>query len=67
MILHAPQIIWLALQLLVYAIAIRKHGQLEKDPKPVNVWKFLPIATIELALLYWGGFFSQVALANPCQ
>jgi hypothetical protein len=49
-----PQVIYLALIILGLGIAIAKHGQPRDN---YNGGVTFIAAIIELALLYWGGFF----------
>jgi len=53
--LGIPQLIILGLVILSWGIHIAKHG----DPKVTkwNFWLDLISSTINLGLLWWGGFF----------
>ena len=52
-----PQGILLSLYLLGLGIALAKHGQ-EKDEKH-NFLLSLAITVLQVALLWWGGFFTK--------
>lgn len=51
-----PQIIILALALIMLMFSDYKHGQ-PKEGK-WNFWGSLFVVTINLLVLYWGGFFN---------
>jgi hypothetical protein len=51
-----PQIIILALALIMLMFSDYKHGQ-PKEGK-WNFWGSLFVVTINLLILYWGGFFN---------
>lgn len=50
-----PQIILLTLAILSLFLSIKKHGTI--DPKPRDATNTLIGWLIQIALLYWGGFF----------
>ena len=53
-IVHAPQIIWIALVAFSLADAVVNHG---KPRQPYNIYVDLLGTAITIALLWWGGFF----------
>lgn len=52
--LGIPQIIMIALIISSIVISIVNHG---KKREPYNAYNVLIGAVLEVALLYWGGFF----------
>lgn len=52
--LGIPQIIMIALIISSIVISIVNHG---KKREPYNAYSVLIGAALEVALLYWGGFF----------
>jgi len=54
--MHAPQIIMIILLALGVWQSLMKHGEYRSDEK-YNFWASLIAAGIEVALLYWGGFW----------
>lgn len=52
--LGVPQIIMIALMISSIVISIVNHG---KKREPYNAYSALISAVLEVALLYWGGFF----------
>jgi hypothetical protein len=52
----APQIIMIVLLSINIVIALMKHGEPRNDK--YSVWVALINAAINVALLWWGGFFS---------
>jgi hypothetical protein len=52
--LGIPQIIMIALIISSIVISIVNHG---KKREPYNAYSVLIGAVLEVALLYWGGFF----------
>jgi len=57
MSLWLPQLIYIILVCLGMGMIIAKHGQKQDD---YNAWTSGIAGAIILALLYWGGFFSNM-------
>lgn len=53
-----PQIIYLILALISLMINANKHGKV--NDKPSNVWFTIVAFSIQISLLYWGGFFDSI-------
>ena len=53
--LGAAQIIFLTLMLIAVVLQGINHGKQREDK--YNVWIALSSAAVEIALLWWGGFF----------
>lgn len=50
-----PQIIYCAWIFMALGLSLAQHGQTK--PKTENFWISLVSATIQLLLMWWGGFF----------
>lgn len=53
--MNAPQIIWIAWHVFVFGLACHKHGRDVTVHAPTTALFMVG----ELAVLWWGGFFSQ--------
>lgn len=53
-----PQIIYLVLALTSLMVGSYNHGKISK--KPYNVWYTISAFSIQISLLYWGGFFDSI-------
>lgn len=51
-----PEIIWIALNFMGLGIALVKHGQ-SRNGERYNFWISGLALVINVALLWWGGFF----------
>lgn len=51
-----PQIIYIVLLALALGLSLAEHGELQV--KRENFWTTFVSVLIQLAILYWGGFFS---------
>lgn len=51
-----PQIIYIVIVALALGLSLAKHGEVEM--KRENFWTTFIASSIQLAILYWGGFFS---------
>lgn len=56
MIMHWPQLVWLALVMIGLGVDVARHGQ-PKTGK-YNFWSSLAAIPIAIAILYFGGFFA---------
>jgi hypothetical protein len=55
MTIGLPQIIYCALLFMALGLSLAQHGQTK--PKTENFWTTLLAVIIQLALMWWGGFF----------
>lgn len=55
MVLQAPQLTYFAIILLSLGIAIKEHGTPKEGNN--NVFTALISTLIQMAIMYWGGFF----------
>ncbi len=53
--MKAPQLTFLLLILVGLLIAANQHG---KERKPTDFWTTLIATSLEISILYWGGFFN---------
>lgn len=56
MIMHWPQLVWLALVMIGLGVDVARHGR-PKTGK-YNLWASLAALLIAVAILYFGGFFA---------
>ena len=54
----SPQIIYLVLAFTSLMINANKHGKMSE--KPTNVWLAITAFSVQISLLYWGGFFDSI-------
>ena len=50
-----PQLTWIILVVIGIGFVCANHG---KDAQPLNAWRTIMTSVLEIAILYWGGFFN---------